>query len=295
MSHARTHCGYRTGGLWRAAGLSFGLLVVGSGLALFAMVEFDERCMQGLTKGPGRFLRTRDQAFPPATVCEFDQGEVASFGGRAVPGTLLWAALAVMTGCLLVALLAECLDPRPGSRLVVPMSRGQKVARTGTAFFVTGSVFLLCYAPAAWRLFTGPSSACSAGAGWSSHPPRTLEYSFLPPQASCRYGSGLVRPMNPEWMASLATELAVPAALAGVGFVLAWRRWRAERRAARGSSTGGGGHLDVRSVAEDGAGQDHVDHGAAEDAQQRVAAPQVQSDGDGQGREGGHGLGPGQR
>lgn len=81
MSNARTHGGYRTGGLWAAAGISFGAVVVGSAIAVFGMMEFDERCQHGLTQGPGRLLRVRDQAFPPATICEFQYGEVSSIGG----------------------------------------------------------------------------------------------------------------------------------------------------------------------------------------------------------------------
>lgn len=206
-------------------------MVVGSGLALFGMMEFDERCMQGLTQGPGRLLRVRDQAFPPATICEFQRGEVSSVGGHGVLGVLLWASLLVMVTCLFVALIAECVEPRLGSGLVVPMSRVAKLRRTRTAFVVTGSVFLMFYALVGWRLLAGPSSACSAGADWGTNPPRTLEYSFLPPQATCQYSSGLTHQMNPGWMASLATELAFPALIAGAAFVLAWRRRSAERRA----------------------------------------------------------------
>ncbi|MCK7621793.1 hypothetical protein MUU72_01385 [Streptomyces sp. RS10V-4] len=233
MAKAHAYGGYRTGGLWIAAGASFGGVVVGSGLALFGMLEFDEQCAQGLIRGPGRFLHARDRAFPPATVCEFEQGEVVSPGGQGVLSVLLWAGLLVLVGCLLTALVAECLDPDPrrGGGLVVPMTRAEKLRRTGTAFFVTGSAFLLCYAAAAWRLFAGPSSACAAGADWGTQAPRTLEYGFLPPQATCQYTSGLTRPLNPDWLAALATESAVPAALAGIGFALAWRRRRAERRA----------------------------------------------------------------
>ncbi|MEU1305484.1 hypothetical protein [Streptomyces shenzhenensis] len=233
MADTGTHGGYRTDGLWAAAGVSFGLVVVGSGLALLGMMEFDERCMQGVTQGPGRLLRVRDQAFPPATICEFDGGEVSSIGGRAVLGAPLWASLLIMITCLLVALIAECFEPRLGSDLVVPMSRAEKLRRTGTAFFVTGSVFLMFYALVGWRLFAGPSSVCSAGADWGQNPPRTLTYSFFPPQATCQYTSGLTEQLNPDWMASLAAELAVPVVPAGIGFVLAWRRWSVERRATR--------------------------------------------------------------
>ncbi|KUL36954.1 hypothetical protein ADL22_23875 [Streptomyces sp. NRRL F-4489] len=215
------------------AGIAFAALVAGCALALFTMLEFDERCAQGITKGPGRFLRARHEAFPPATVCAYEHGEVASLGGSGALHLFLWAALAVMTGCLFTALIAECLDPRPGgSRLVVPMTRSAKLRRTGLAFSMTGTVFLLFYARAAWRLFAGPSSVCAAGADWGSQPPRTLEYSFLPPQATCRFASGMTRQLNPDWVASLATELAVPALLAGAGFALAWHRHRTERRGA---------------------------------------------------------------
>ncbi|MBV7697545.1 hypothetical protein KWI83_18380 [Streptomyces sp. TRM70350] len=233
MSNSRTHGGYRTGGLWAGAGISFGAVVVGSGVALVGMLEFDERCMQGLTQGPGRLVRVRNQAFPPATICEFQHGEVSSIGGQGVLGVLLWGSLLVMVVCLLVALIAECFDPRLGGELVVPMSRAEKLSRTGTAFFVTGSVFVMVYALAGWQLFAGPSSVCSAGADWGTNAPRTLEYSFFPPQATCQYTSGMTRRMNPDWMASLAMELAVPALIAGVGFALALRRWAVERRAAQ--------------------------------------------------------------
>ncbi|MGW0792543.1 hypothetical protein ACWD04_31080 [Streptomyces sp. NPDC002911] len=230
MSNAHIPGGYQTGGLWIAAGLSFGVVVVGSGLALFAMMEFDERCMQGLTQGPGRLLRVRDHAFPPATVCEFQHGEVASLGGHGVLNVLLWTSLLVMVTCLLASLLAECLDPRLGSGLVVPMTRVQKLRRTGTAFFVTSSVFLLFYALAGWNLVTNPSSACSAGSDWGAYAPETLDRSLFPPQASCRFTSGLTRQLNPDWVASLAIGLAVPAVVAALGLGLALRRWIGERR-----------------------------------------------------------------
>ncbi|MFE5813136.1 hypothetical protein ACFQ6S_06985 [Streptomyces sp. NPDC056479] len=231
MSNVHAYGGYRTGGLWAAAGISFGAVVVGSGLALFGMLEFDEQCSHGLVEGPGRLLRVRDQAFPPATICEFERGEVSSVGGSGVLSVLLWGSLLVLVVCLFAALVAECFEPRLGSNQVVPMSRVAKLRRTAAAFFVTGSGFLLFYALAGWQLFTGPSSVCSAGADWGFHPPKTLEYSFFPPQATCQYASGETWQMNPDWVASLAVELAVPALIAGVGFVLACRRWGVERRA----------------------------------------------------------------
>ncbi|MDG4863423.1 hypothetical protein P8605_35310 [Streptomyces sp. T-3] len=230
MSNVRMSGSYRTGGLWIAAAISFGAVVVGSGWAGFGMLEFDERCSHGMVPGPGRLLRVRDQAFPPATICEFAGGEVSSIGGSGVLSALLWVSLLVLVICLFAALVAECFEPRLGSDLVMPMSRAEKLARTAAAFFVTGSGFLMFYAWVGWRLFTGPSSVCSAGADWGSHAPRTLEYSFFPPQATCQYASGEKWKINPDWMASLAVELAVPALIAGVGFVLAWRRWRSERR-----------------------------------------------------------------
>jgi hypothetical protein len=111
------------------------------------------------------------------------------------------------------------------------MSRAAKLRRTGTAFFVTGSVFLMLYALAGWKLLAGPSSACSTGADWGTNTPRTLEYSFLPPQATCQYTSGLTRQLNPDWLASLTTELALPALVSGLGFASAVRRWSVDRRA----------------------------------------------------------------
>lgn len=216
--------------------MAFGVVVVGSLLALFGMLEFDERCAKGLTPGPGGFQRVRYHAFPPATICEFTRGEVSSLGGHGVLNLLLWASMLIMVGCLLTALLAECLDPRLGGSLVVPMTRTHKLRRTRTAFFVLGSAFLMVYALDGWSLFAGPSSACAAGGDWGSQAPKTLDYSFFPPQATCRYASGLIKPKIPDWMTWLAVELAVPAALAGIGFGLAWRRWRVERRVnARGT------------------------------------------------------------
>ncbi|KUJ49783.1 hypothetical protein AB0N87_08790 [Streptomyces sp. NPDC093228] len=232
MPNVRTHGSYRTGGLWAGAGISFGALVVGCGVALLDMLEFDERCNHGLIRGPGRLLRVREQAFPPATVCEFERGDVSSVGGTGVLGALLWLGMVALVVCLVVALVAEWFEPRLGSDLVVPTTRGRKLRRTGTAFFVTGSVFLMLYALAGWKLFTGPASVCSAGADWGADAPRTLAYSFFPPQATCQYTSGLTRRMNPEWVASLLMESAVPALLAGVGCALAWLRLRAERREA---------------------------------------------------------------
>ncbi|WP_329123775.1 hypothetical protein [Streptomyces sp. NBC_01465] len=229
MSNTCTHGSYRTGGLWAAAAIAFGAVVVGSALAGFAMMEFDERCMQGMIQGPGELLRVRNQAFPPATVCEFERGEVVSLGGRGVLGGLLWGGLAVLVVSMFVALIAECFEPRTGSDHVKPTSRTEKLRRTAVAFFVTGSVFAMFYALTGWKLLAGPSSACSAGADWGTNVPRTLEYSFLPPQATCQYTSGITRQLNPDWLASLTTELALPALVAGVGFALAWRRRRAER------------------------------------------------------------------
>ncbi|MFI1353332.1 hypothetical protein ACH4TV_07080 [Streptomyces sp. NPDC020898] len=232
MSKTRTYGGYRTGGLWATVGLSFGAVMVGSALAAFGMTEFDEQCMHGLVTGPGELRNVRDQPFPPATVCEFENGDVTSIGGGWVLGTFLWLSMIALVVCLFAALIAEWFEPPLGSGLVVPRTRAAKLRRTGAAFFVTGSAFLMIYALAGWKLLAGPSSACSAGADWGTQPPRTLEYSFLPPQATCQYTSGLTRQMNPGWLASLATELAVPALMAGVGFALAWRRWSSERREA---------------------------------------------------------------
>jgi len=236
MSDARTYGrygSYRTAGLWVAAGISFGAVVVGSALALLGMFEFDEDCMHGLVKGPGRLHNVRNQAFPPATICEFEHGDITSVGGGVVLGGLLWLSMLVLVVCVLGALIAEWFEPRLDSALAEPMSRAAKLRRTGVALFVTGSVFLMFYALAGWKLLAGPSSACSAGADWGINAPKTLEYSFFPPQATCRFTSGMTRRMNPDWVASLATELAVPVLLAGVGFVLAWRRWHSERRAIR--------------------------------------------------------------
>ncbi|MFD8572252.1 hypothetical protein [Streptomyces sp. NPDC059639] len=224
---------YRTNPLWVVAGICLSALVVCSGLALFGMLEFDERCMQGLIKGPGALGDVRQQAFPPATVCEFAGGDVTSIGGRWPLAALLWLAMAGFVGCLLVALVAECFEPAPGRDHVMPMSRAGKLSRTGTAFFVTGSVFAGFYLLVGWRLLAGPSSACARGADWGSETPQTLDPSLFPPRATCRYTSGITKQMIPDWMATLTVELAVPALLAGIGFALALWRWRQERRAAK--------------------------------------------------------------
>ncbi|WP_426363274.1 hypothetical protein [Streptomyces sp. E-08] len=246
MADTRAHGGYRTGGLWAVAGAASGALLLGSGVALFGMLEYDEQCMQGLVRGPGELLRTRNQAFPPATVCVFERGEVSSLDGWSVLGPLLWIALAVLVVCLFAALVAEWFEPRPGGRWVRPMSRTEKLSRTKTAFFVTGSVFLLLYALAGWKLLAGPSSACVRGGDWRYHPPTTMEYSFFPPQATCRYASGLTSRLNPEWVSALTAEAAVPALVAGIGFTLAWRRRREERRTANGETPATAAPLDAR-------------------------------------------------
>ncbi|MFC9593404.1 hypothetical protein ACFTUC_26920 [Streptomyces sp. NPDC056944] len=246
MADTGAHGGYRTGWLWAVAGVAFGAMLLGSAAALLGMFEYDERCMQGLVRGSGELLRTRNQAFPPATVCVFERGEVSSLDGWPVLGALLWTALAVLVVCLFAALVAEWFEPRPGGRWVRPMSRTEKLSRTATAFFVTGSVFLLLYALAGWKLLAGPSSACVRGGDWRYHPPTTLEYSFFPPQATCRYTSGLTSRLNPEWVAALTAEAAVPALLAGIGFALAWRRRREERRTANGEATVPATPLDAR-------------------------------------------------
>lgn len=233
MSYARTHGGYRTEGLWVTAGVSISVLAVGTAVALFGMMEYDEDCMHGLIQGPGRLHAVRDQAFPPATVCEFQGGDVVSVGGHGVLAALLWCSLLVLAVSLFLALLAECFDPRPGGRLVTPMSRTEKLRRTGTALTVAGSAFLVLYALAGWKLLAGPSGACSAGADWGSRPPRTLEYSFFPPQATCQFTSGITDRLNPGWLASLTAQSAAPALLAGIGFALAWWRWARERREQR--------------------------------------------------------------
>ncbi|MGA5493929.1 hypothetical protein ACPCSP_06140 [Streptomyces cinereoruber] len=232
MADTRTYGGYRTGGLWAAVGISFTAVLIGSGLALFLMLEYDERCSQGLVQGPGGLRGIRNQAFPPATVCEFERGEVSSLGNAWVLGALLWVALVVLVVCLFTALVADWFEPRPGDPLVEPRSRAEQVSRTGAAFFVTGSLFLLLYALAGWELFTGPSSACSASGDWGYHPPRTLEYSFFPPQATCQYASGTTEHLTSGRLSSLTALSALPALVAGVGFALARRRRREERRAA---------------------------------------------------------------
>ncbi|WP_432123607.1 hypothetical protein [Streptomyces sp. C10-9-1] len=231
MSQIRAYGRYRTGGLWAGAGVSLTVVVVGSLVALFGMLEFDERCMHGLVQGPGGLRRVRYRAYPPATVCEFQGGEVSSVGSGTVLAVLLWAAMGVLVVCLLGALLAECFAPRPGGPLVVPTTPAADLRRTGATLLSMGSAFLLLYVPVGWPLLTGPSSACAAGGEWGAHPPATLEYGFFPPQATCRYTSGRTEHLNADWLANLAVLPAVPTLIAAAAFGLALRRRSEERRA----------------------------------------------------------------
>lgn len=139
MPKTRTYGGYRTGGLWATVGLSFCAVMVGSALASFGMMEFDERCMHGLVTGPGELRNVRDQPFPPATICEFENGDVTSIGGGWVLGTFLWLSMIALVVCLFAALIADWFEPPLGGSLVAPVSRAAKLRRTGAAFFVTGS------------------------------------------------------------------------------------------------------------------------------------------------------------
>jgi len=107
MADTGAHGGYRTGGLWAVTGVAFGAMLLGSAAALLGMLEYDEQCMQGLVRGPGELLRTENRAFPPATVCVFERGEVSSLDGWGVLGPMLWIAMAVLVVCLLAALVAE--------------------------------------------------------------------------------------------------------------------------------------------------------------------------------------------
>ncbi|MEU3688984.1 hypothetical protein [Streptomyces narbonensis] len=225
MSHTRTHGGYRTDRLWAVFRIALVATGLGSMVALAGMLSFDDECGRGWIEGPGTPKGTRFEAFPPAAVCEFERGEVSSTGDAL--GGFLWVAMTVLVVCLFTALIAEWCEPRLGGPLVVPMSRAEKRNRTGAAFFVTGSAFLVLYALAGWRLFLGPSSVCSGGDGRG---PTTTAYDLFPPQATCLTASGSVSRLNPDWVTSLTALSALPALVAGIGYALAVRRLRAERR-----------------------------------------------------------------
>ncbi|MFC9705965.1 hypothetical protein ACFTWD_35320 [Streptomyces sp. NPDC056943] len=225
MSHTQTHGGYRTDPLWAVFRVALVATGLGSAAALVGTLNADDECGRGWIDGPGAPTGTRFEAFPPSVVCEFERGEVSTTGD--VLGGFLWVAMTVLVVCLFTALLAEWCEPRLGGPLVVPMSRTEKRGRTGAAFFVTGSAFLILYALTGWQLFLGPSSVCSGG---DVRGPATTSYGFFPPQATCLTGSGSVSRLNPDWVTSLTTLSALPALVAGIGYALAVRRLRAERR-----------------------------------------------------------------
>ncbi|MFI0815326.1 hypothetical protein ACH4TX_03575 [Streptomyces sp. NPDC021098] len=234
MSNTLTHGAFRTGRLWAGAGV-LSLVLFGSlTLAGVGSLEFDERCGHGMVTGPGRLLDVRRQAFPPAVICEYEGGEVSA-GGTGVLGAVVWCALVGLVLCVVLALLAECVELPAGTGLQI--SRTERLRRTGTAFFVTGSFFALVYGLAAWPLLTGPSSACSAGGEWGSYPPKTLDYTLFPPQATCMFHSGTTSRLNAGWVASLTVMLAVPALISAAGLALAWRRGRREAHAARAAGS----------------------------------------------------------
>ncbi|MFP3987124.1 hypothetical protein U9R90_06395 [Streptomyces sp. E11-3] len=229
----RTYGAIRTGKLWATAAVLFFVLLGSLALCVFDSLEFDERCAQGMVEGPGRLQDTRQQSFPPAVICEFEHG-VVSAGGTGLLGAVTWLSLAGLAMCVLLALLAECVELPAGPRAPLLISRAERTRRTGTALFVTGSAFLMVYGLFGWRLLAGPSSACSAGAEWGTFPPETLEYRLFPPQATCMAHSGRTWHLNGDWGEALATASAVYLAVAGAGFALAWRRRRAEVRGAGG-------------------------------------------------------------
>ena len=100
---------------------------------------------------------------------------------------------------------------------LLPVSRRLAIryARLAVLTFVA----LIMLAPFAWL-------ACST----FKDPAVLNEYSFLPPQATCVFRSGETSRLLPGWVGVLATALSVPMVIAGVGFVLAVRRWRGSRR-----------------------------------------------------------------
>jgi len=238
MSNTPTHGAFRTGRLWAAAGVLSLVLFLAFVVAWLDTLEFDERCSHGMVKGPGQLGDIRRQAFPPATICEYEGGEVAA-GGTGILGAVIWCALAGLVLCVLLALLAECVELPAGTGL--RLTRTERLRRAGTAFFVTGSFFALVYGLLAWPLLTGPSSACSAGAEWGIHPPKTLDHRLFPPQATCMTHSGSVSRLNAGWAETLTVMLAVPASISAAALALAWRRGRREAHAARAASEASAG------------------------------------------------------
>ena len=233
MSNTLTHGAFRTERLWAGAGVLSLVLFLSFVVAWVDTIEFDEQCSQGMVKGPGRLGDIRHQAFPPAIICEYEGGDVAA-GGTGVLGAVIWCAFAGLALCVLLALLAECVELPAGTGMQI--SRKERLRRTGTAFLVTGSFFALVYGLAAWPLLTGPSSACSAGGEWGIYPPKTLEYALFPPQATCMTHSGSTSRLNAGWVETLTVMLAVPALISAAGLALALRRGRREAHAARAAA-----------------------------------------------------------
>ncbi|MCX4821377.1 hypothetical protein OG883_15985 [Streptomyces sp. NBC_01142] len=227
MSNTPTSGAFRTERLWAAAGVLFVVLLATSGWSWLTSSEFDEHCARGMVEGPGRLLGFRRQTFPPAVICEYEHGEVSA-GGTGFFGVVMWICLMGMALCVVLALLAECVELPAGAASAQRISRTEKLRRTGTALFVTASAFLLVYGLAAWPLVTGPSSACSARGEWGTYPPSTVEYSLFPPQATCMYRSGETSKLNPGWVEVVTTALFVPMAISGVGVALALRRRQAD-------------------------------------------------------------------
>ncbi|WP_175412385.1 hypothetical protein [Streptomyces sp. TRM64462] len=231
MPNSLTYGAFRTGRLWAAAGVSFVVLLLGSGWALLGSLEFDELCAQGKFTDQGRLLDIRRPSFPPAVICEYERGELSA-GGTGLLGALLWLSLLTLVLCVLLALLAECVELPAGSPRSARVTRRESLRRTAVAFCVTASVFTGVYVLMAWPLLSGPSTACAAGAEWGFHPPETRDPSFFPPQATCVFRSGETSRLNAEWATTVTAALALPAAIAGTALTLAWRRHHTERRTA---------------------------------------------------------------
>ena len=229
MPNTVTYGAFRTGRLWAAVGALLLVLLASLGWSFLTSTEFDEQCDLGLVQGSGPLLEIRRQMFPPAVICEYEHGEVSA-GGTGLLGAVIWLSLVGLVLSVVLGLLAECVElPAPAGPAHF-VSRTEKLRRTGTVLFVTASAFLLVYGLAAWPLVIGPSSACSAWGEWETYPPKTLEYSLFPPQATCMYQSGETSKLNPGWVEALTTALSVPMVIAGAGVALAWRRRRAELR-----------------------------------------------------------------
>ncbi|UIX31078.1 hypothetical protein [Streptomyces sp. GQFP] len=134
MPKSLPHGVFRTVRWWTAAGTSLVVLFISLGWSLLTSLEFDEQCNQGVVDGPGRLLDIRRQTFPPAVICEYEQGDVSA-GATGVLGAVVWLSVVCLTVSVLLGLLVEWTDPpTPGTtdRLVPRAPRSPGSPRSGS-------------------------------------------------------------------------------------------------------------------------------------------------------------------